>query len=290
MSNRIEEDVVCVEYLGEQDGQKKWKVIGVADDAVFDDETEAWRTCARRAASQARHWEKKHNDLSEMVVEREEDATDTAGLLADVCDIAFEDEDRAANHAYDGIKERVLLLVDAAKLAKIKKDECREVTAQLSKVAQELEASKVMLGQQQEFIEDLRAAANKYHRRAQLMESAVEEKAREAKDNGGGFGRKLANAYVIQLSEQLAEAHKEINELYSQIATLRGEGIEKPPCLMIPPLETLTPDDMARFLVKAHTHNVELHDALEVALGRLRELGDTTLNEAPEETNEKGEN
>ena len=43
------------------------------------------------------------------------DVMKSAEILSDVCDIAFEDSDRAANHGYDGIRERVANLVQMSR-------------------------------------------------------------------------------------------------------------------------------------------------------------------------------
>jgi len=47
----------------------------------------------------------------------DEQATETAGLLADVCDIAFGDSRRAEEHGYDGIKDKIHWLVSEAEEA-----------------------------------------------------------------------------------------------------------------------------------------------------------------------------
>ncbi len=55
-----------------------------------------------------------------LAAERRADSEEAAslesgGILSDVCDIAFEDEMRAADHGYDGIRERVKALVEKAR-------------------------------------------------------------------------------------------------------------------------------------------------------------------------------
>ena len=40
--------------------------------------------------------------------------TETSGLLADLCDILFDDPDRASDHGYEGVIERAREVMDCA--------------------------------------------------------------------------------------------------------------------------------------------------------------------------------
>ena len=62
--------------------------------------THKWQKAARRNAA-----------LEVCLADEIEDGHETAGLLADVCDAAFDDEERALNHGYTGVLERVRELV-----------------------------------------------------------------------------------------------------------------------------------------------------------------------------------
>lgn len=81
--------------------------------------TEEW--AARRARMyERRRTAKLRADFARVQEAREredESGERTSGILAEVCDIAFGDSERAATHGYEGIKERVTSLVRRAKRA-----------------------------------------------------------------------------------------------------------------------------------------------------------------------------
>ena len=61
--------------------------------------------------------------LEEMLYEEEKCAEESGGILSDVCDILFNDPNRAATHGYEGVIERAKLLMK--KLKRYKKRGCK---------------------------------------------------------------------------------------------------------------------------------------------------------------------